>query len=117
MGSGSGSLSTSTSVKPALLNKVVAFYNVGGAVTYDPASLQHPVWVAGAVASQDAIDKGVAPGALIVSSASGINGAGTTRDRNVIRAADWAATRPARTSTASRAASRFEQSLPRPAIT
>ena len=32
-----------------LAGKVVAFHNVGGSVAYDPASFDHPSWVAGAM--------------------------------------------------------------------
>ncbi len=75
-----------------LAGKVVAYHNEGGSTTYEPGTGDHPSWVAGAIASQDSTDTGIAPGSLIVSSASGFSGAGLTRDRNVIRAADWAAT-------------------------
>lgn len=76
-----------------LAGKVVAFHSESGSTTYTPSgSFDHPTWVAGAIASQDATDKGIAPGAVIVSSATGGGARGLTRDRNVIRAADWAAT-------------------------
>jgi len=76
-----------------LLNKVVAEHSTSGVITKTPAGVfDHPTWVAGAVASQDAVDKGIAPGAVIVSSSTGGGGAGLARDQNVIRAADWAAT-------------------------
>ena len=71
----------------------MAFHSESGSVLYTPTgSFDHPSWVAGAIASQDASDKGVAPGALIVSSGAGGGAAGLTRDRDVISAADWAAT-------------------------
>ena len=76
-----------------LASKVAAFHSVSGTTTYTPTgSFDHPTWVAGAIASQDATDMGIAPGAVIVSSGAGGGSAGLTRDRNVISAADWAAT-------------------------
>jgi hypothetical protein len=76
-----------------LAGKVVASHSTSGVITNTPAGVfDHPTWVAGAVASQDAVDKGIAPGAVIVSSSTGGGVAGLARDQNVIRAADWAAT-------------------------
>lgn len=75
-----------------LNNKVVAWYSMSGVRVYDPnPDLDHPTWVAGAVASQDATYTGIAPGALIVSASTGGGTEGLARDRNVMRAADWAA--------------------------
>ena len=77
-----------------LAGKVVAFHSMSGSRVYEPVGLfDHPSWTAGAIASQDARNRGIAPGADIVSSAAASGStASVTRDRNVIRAADWAAT-------------------------
>ncbi len=75
-----------------LAGKVVASHSVSGTITYDNVGLDHPTWVAGAVASQGATYRGIAPGALVVSSGVGANTGDLAGDRNVIRAADWAAT-------------------------
>lgn len=74
-----------------LSGKVVAFHNRNNAPPiYDPSvPLDHPSWVAGAIASQDSVSKGVAPGALIVSSAAG-GYVEDQRDTDVIAAVDWA---------------------------
>src|SRR5829696_91194 len=75
-----------------LAGKVGAFYSTSGSTRYTPTtSFDHPTWVAGAIASQDAVDRGIAPQAIIVSAGTASSSAGLTRDRNVIRAADWAA--------------------------
>ena len=75
-----------------LSGKVAASYSTTGARTYTPStSFDHPTWVAGAIASQDPVDRGIAPQAVIVSAGTASATAGLTRDRNVIRAADWAA--------------------------
>ena len=74
-----------------LAGKVVASHSMSGTITYAPG-FDHPTWVAGAVASQDSVNTGIAPGAVIVSSSTGGGVSGLTRDRNVISAADWAAT-------------------------
>ena len=58
-----------------------------GALAYTASGLDHPTWVAGAISGRI----GVAPGSLIVSSSTGGGGAGVTRDRQIIAAADWAA--------------------------
>ena len=76
-----------------LSGKVVASYSVSGSTSYTPTDrFDHPTWVAGAIASQDSTHRGISPGALIVSSGTGGGASGLTRDRNVIRATDWAAT-------------------------
>jgi hypothetical protein len=75
-----------------LSGKVAAFHSTSGSRTYTPtSSFDHPTWVAGAIASQDSVDRGIAPQAVIVSAGTASSTAGLTRDRNVIRAADWAA--------------------------
>lgn len=76
-----------------LSGKVVAFHSESGATTYTPTALfDHPTWVAGAIASQDSVNRGIAPGAVIVSSGTGGGSEGLARDRKVISATDWAAT-------------------------
>jgi hypothetical protein len=76
-----------------LSGKVAASHSESGSTAYTPTDrFDHPTWVAGAIASQDATNRGVSPGALIVSSGTGGGASGLTRDRNVIRATDWAAT-------------------------
>jgi hypothetical protein len=76
-----------------LSGKVAAAHSVSGSIAYTPTDrFDHPTWVAGAIASQDPTNRGVSPGALIVSSGTGGGTSGLTRDRNVIRATDWAAT-------------------------
>jgi putative cell wall-binding protein len=73
-----------------LAGKVVASHSTSGRIAYSP-TFDHPTWVAGAVASQNDSFPGVAPGAVIVSSSTGGGGASLTRDRQIIAAADWAA--------------------------
>jgi putative cell wall-binding protein len=73
-----------------LSGRVVANRSTTGSVAYSP-TFDHPTWVAGAIAGRSSSFPGVAPGALIVSSSTGGGGAGTTRDRAIIAAADWAA--------------------------
>mgnify|MGYP002336080604 FL=1 len=73
-----------------LSGRVVANRSTTGSVAYSP-TFDHPTWVAGAIASRSSSYPGVAPGALIVSSSTGGGGAGVTRDRAIIAAADWAA--------------------------
>ena len=76
-----------------LAGKVAAFHSESGSTSYTPTDqFDHPTWVAGAIASQDSTHRGMSPGALIVSSGTGGGASGLTRDRNVIRATDWAAT-------------------------
>jgi hypothetical protein len=72
-----------------LYGKVVASHSVDGRIQYSPG-FDHPTWVAGAIVSRDSVDRGVAPGALIVSSATGGGARGELRDEDVIRATDWA---------------------------
>ncbi len=75
-----------------LAGKVVASHSTSGTLAYVPSGgFDHPTWVAGAVAGQNATYRGVAPGALIVSSGTGGYSASLTYDRAVIAAADWAA--------------------------
>ena len=73
-----------------LSGRVVASRSTSGSIAYSP-TFDHPTWVAGAIAGRSASYPGVAPGALIVSSSTGGGGAGVTRDRQIIAAADWAA--------------------------
>ncbi|HUH17564.1 MAG TPA: S8 family serine peptidase, partial [Methylomirabilota bacterium] len=75
-----------------LSGRVVASHSVSGSLTYTGGStFDHPTWVAGAIASRSGTYPGVAPGALIVSASTGGGGASLTRDRQIIAAADWAA--------------------------
>ena len=66
---------------------VVASHSTSGALAYTGGGLDHPTWVAGAIGGST----GVAPGSLIVTSSTGGGGVGVTRDRQIIAAADWAA--------------------------
>jgi hypothetical protein len=50
----------------------------------------HPTWVAGAIASKSTTWRGVAPGADIVSAATGNSAPSLSTDRAVIAATDWA---------------------------
>jgi putative cell wall-binding protein len=70
-----------------LAGRLVAYHSVSGALAFTGGGLDHPTWVAGAISGRT----GVAPGSLIVSSSTGGGGAGVTRDRQIIAAADWAA--------------------------
>jgi hypothetical protein len=74
-----------------LAGRVVASASTSGALAFATGEYDHPTWVAGAIASQNASFRGIAPGALIVSASTGGGGASVTRDRNIIAAADWAA--------------------------
>ncbi|MBA2266677.1 MAG: cell wall-binding repeat-containing protein [Chloroflexi bacterium] len=75
-----------------LAGRVVASYSASGSLAYTSAgTFDHPTWVAGAIASQNDSYPGVAPGAFIVSASTGGGGASLTRDRQIIAAADWAA--------------------------
>ncbi|MEJ7801999.1 MAG: cell wall-binding repeat-containing protein [Candidatus Limnocylindria bacterium] len=75
-----------------LAGRVVASHSTSGSVAYTGSTtFDHPTWVAGAIASQSASYPGVAPGAVIVSSSTGGGGTSLTRDRQIIAAADWAA--------------------------
>jgi putative cell wall-binding protein len=74
-----------------LAGKVVASHSTTGTLAYTSSGqFDHPTWVAGAVAGQSATYRGVAPGALIVSSGTGGYSPSLTYDRAVIAAADWA---------------------------
>ncbi len=70
-----------------LSGRLVASHSVSGALAYTGGGLDHPTWVAGAISGRT----GVAPGSHIVSASTGGGGAGVTRDRQIIAAADWAA--------------------------
>jgi putative cell wall-binding protein len=75
-----------------LSGKVVASHSITGKLAYTGSGqFDHPTWVAGAVAGQSSTYRGVAPGALIVSSGTGGYSPSLTYDRAVIAAADWAA--------------------------
>ena len=75
-----------------LAGRVVASYSTSGTLAYASGStFDHPTWVAGAIASGNGTYRGVAPGALIVSASTGGGGVSLARDRNIIAAADWAA--------------------------
>ncbi len=74
-----------------LAGKVVASHSTSGTLAYTAGGqFDHPTWVAGAVAGQSTTYRGVAPGALIVSSGTGGYSPSVTYDRAVIAAADWA---------------------------
>lgn len=70
-----------------LAGRVVASHSTSSSLAYTSGGLDHPTWVAGAIGGRT----GVAPGSLIVSSSTGGGSAGVTRDRQIIAAADWAA--------------------------
>ena len=74
-----------------LSGRVVASHSASGSLAYTSGGLDHPTWVAGAIAGRSPSFPGVAPGAVIVSSSTGGGGASLTRDRQLIAAADWAA--------------------------
>lgn len=75
-----------------LAGRVVASHSVSGALAYTGTGVfDHPTWVAGAIAGRSSSYPGVAPGAVIVSSSTGGSGTSLTRDRQIIAAADWAA--------------------------
>lgn len=73
-----------------LSGRVVASYSTSGTIAYSP-TFDHPTWVAGAIAGGSASFPGVAPGALIVSASTGGGAVSVARDRQIIAAADWAA--------------------------
>ncbi|HSI99409.1 MAG TPA: cell wall-binding repeat-containing protein [Patescibacteria group bacterium] len=73
-----------------LSGRVVASRSTSGSIAYSP-DFDHPTWVAGAIAGRSSSYPGVAPGALIVSSSTGGGPVGVARDRDIIAAADWAA--------------------------
>ncbi len=68
-----------------LSGQVVRRYSTTGKIV---ASI-HPTWVAGAVGSRNSSWRGVAPGADIISAATGGSSTGLTRDRAIIQASDW----------------------------
>ncbi len=75
-----------------LSGRVVASHSASGSLAYTGSgTFDHPTWVAGAIAGRSSTYPGVAPGAVIVSSSTGGGGASVTRDRQIIAAADWAA--------------------------
>ncbi len=69
-----------------LAGQVVARWSTTGSIV----TSIHPTWVAGAIGSRSSSWRGVAPGADIVSAATGGSSTGLTRDRAIIQAADWA---------------------------
>ena len=69
-----------------LAGQVKARYSTNGTIV----THIHPTWVAGAIASTSATWPGVAPGADIVSAATGNSAPGLSTDRAVIAATDWA---------------------------
>lgn len=74
-----------------LSGRVVARHSTTGTLAYTSGGqFDHPTWVAGAVASQSSTYRGVAPGALIVTSGTGGYTPSLAYDRRIIAAADWA---------------------------
>ena len=74
-----------------LAGHVVASHSTTGTLAYTGGgTFDHPTWVAGAVASQNGTWRGVAPGAVIVSSGTGGYSPSIANDRAIIAAADWA---------------------------
>ena len=74
-----------------LTGHVVASHSTTGTLAYTGGgTFDHPTWVAGAVASQNGTWRGVAPGAVIVSSGTGGYSPSIASDRAIIAAADWA---------------------------
>jgi hypothetical protein len=74
-----------------LAGRVAASWSASGSLAYTGSgSFDHPTWVAGAIAAQNATYLGVAPGAVIVSAGTGGYTPSLTYDRRVIAAADWA---------------------------
>jgi len=75
-----------------LAGRVVSSYSTSGTLAYaSGGTFDHPTWVAGAIASGSGTYPGVAPGALIVSASTGGGEVSLARDRDIINAADWAA--------------------------
>ena len=73
-----------------LAGRVVASHSTTGTLHYTGTGVfDHPTWAAGAVASQDSVSTGIAPGAYIVSSGTG-GYVANAKDSAVIQAADWA---------------------------
>ena len=74
-----------------LAGRVVASHSTTGSLAYASGGVfDHPTWVAGAIAGQSSSYRGVAPGALIVSSGTGGYVPSLTADRAIVAAADWA---------------------------
>ena len=74
-----------------LTGHVVASHSTTGSLAYTGSgTFDHPTWVAGAVASQNGTWRGVAPGAVIVSSGTGGWTPSVANDRAIIAATDWA---------------------------
>ncbi|HET7685059.1 MAG TPA: cell wall-binding repeat-containing protein [Candidatus Limnocylindria bacterium] len=74
-----------------LSGRVVASRSTTGSLAYaGGGTFDHPTWVAGAIAGQNATYRGVAPGALIVSSGTGGWNPSLSTDRAIVAAADWA---------------------------
>jgi hypothetical protein len=74
-----------------LAGRVVASHSTTGSLAYaGGGTFDHPTWVAGAVAGQNGTYRGVAPGALIVSSGTGGYNPSLSTDRAIVAAADWA---------------------------
>ena len=74
-----------------LAGRVVASHSTTGSLAYAGGGVfDHPTWVAGAIAGQSSTYRGVAPGALIVSSGTGGYHPSVTADRAIVAAADWA---------------------------
>lgn len=74
-----------------LSGTVVKSHSTSGSLAYTGGgTFDHPTWVAGAITSQGAGYRGVAPGASIVSSGTGGYRASLAYDRRIIAAADWA---------------------------
>ncbi len=74
-----------------LAGHVVASHSTTGSLAYATGgTFDHPTWVAGAIAGQNATYRGVAPGALIVSSGTGGYSPSVSTDRAIVAAADWA---------------------------
>ena len=77
-----------------LAGKLYASYNASGQLRYDDDGLDHPTWVAGAIAGQGATYYGIAPLARLLSGGTRLLSPGWSRDADVIKAADWAASHP-----------------------
>lgn len=74
-----------------LSGRVVASHSTTGSLAYAGGGVfDHPTWVAGAIAGQNATYRGVAPGSLIVSSGTGGYNPSLSTDRAIVAAADWA---------------------------
>lgn len=76
-----------------LAGTVGAYYNAtanDNTTCHDSNPLDHPTWVAGAIASQLTSYRGLAPGATLLSGATCTDGPSLPNDRKVVEAADWA---------------------------